>query len=60
MSEVGTEWKDELNAIECPDGVVEKELNECLEEVRNEDCANPFDTLGRIVACRESDLCNAM
>jgi hypothetical protein len=39
---------------------VEKELDECLEEIRNEDCGNPFDTLGRLAACRENDICKAM
>lgn len=57
--EVSDEWRDELNAYECPGGVVTKELSECLAEIRNEDCDAPFDTLGRIIACRESDICKA-
>ncbi|WP_438020407.1 DUF6184 family natural product biosynthesis lipoprotein [Sorangium sp. So ce315] len=56
---VRAEWRDELNVADCPGGVDAKELNECLEEIRNDDCGNPFDTLGRIVACRSSDLCKA-
>lgn len=58
VSEVSKEWRDDLNKYECPGGVEEDELSECLEEVRNEDCANPFDTLGRVVACRASDICS--
>ena len=51
--------RDELRAAECPGGVVQKELQECLAEIRNEDCNNPLDTLGRLAACRSSDLCKA-
>lgn len=58
MDEIATEWRDDLNAIECPGGIDRAELSECLEEIRNEDCGNPFDTLGRVVACRSSDLCS--
>jgi hypothetical protein len=59
MRRVRADWKDELNARECPGGVVQDELNECLTEIRNEDCGNPFDTLGRLAACRSSDICKA-
>jgi len=57
MSEVKKEFSDDINAEECPAGVDGKELSECLTEARNEDCANPFDTIGRVAACRTSDLC---
>jgi hypothetical protein len=56
-SEVMKDFHDDLNAEECPAGVDAKELNECLTEARNEDCGNPFDTIGRVVACRTSDIC---
>lgn len=51
--------RDDLRASECPGGVVQKELQECLAEIQNEDCNNPLDTLGRLAACRSSDLCKA-
>jgi hypothetical protein len=54
------EWAEEVNKYECPGGVVQKELNECLESIKREDCASPFDTLGRVVACRSGDICKAM
>lgn len=60
MSEIRETWKDELNTRECRGGIVQKELQECLEEVRNEDCNNPFDTLNRVLACREGDICKAL
>jgi len=54
---VGADMKDDLNASECPAGIDEKELNECLESIRGENCNNPIDTIGRLAACRTSDLC---
>lgn len=57
MTEVKKEFSDDINADECPAGVDSKELSECLTEARNEDCANPFDTIGRVAACRTSDIC---
>lgn len=56
---IKADWRDELNAFECPGGIDERELEECMEEIRNEDCASPVDTLGRIVACRSGDICRA-
>lgn len=58
VQKTSADWRDDLNAYECPEGVVDKELSECLEEVRNEDCENPFDKLGSVVACRAGDICN--
>ncbi len=59
-TKIGAEWKDELNAYECPGGIDGEELAECLEEIKNEDCNAPFDTLGRVVACRSSDICKVL
>ncbi len=57
IREVRTSHADDVNRSECPAGVDQRELAECMEEVRNEDCGNPLDTVGRLVACRSSDLC---
>lgn len=51
------DMRDDLNAKDCPSGIDQKELNECLEEIKNENCNNPIDMIGRLAACRESDLC---
>jgi hypothetical protein len=59
-AEVREKWKGELDTRECKGGIVKKELDECLEEVRNENCNNPFDTLSRVIACREGDICKAI
>jgi hypothetical protein len=50
---------DDLNAEECKGGVDKKELGECLEAIRSEDCNSPLDTIGRLAACRTSDMCRA-
>lgn len=52
--------QSELNAWDCQGGVDTKELEECLTEIRNEDCGNPLDTIGRLAACRSSDMCKAL
>jgi hypothetical protein len=54
-----TKNRDELKASECPGGIVQKELQECLGEIQNENCNNPLDTIGRLAACRSSDLCKS-
>ena len=59
-SEIRTEWKDDLSAMECGGGIVQEELDECLEEIRNENCANPFHTLRRLGACRSNDICKEL
>jgi hypothetical protein len=54
---VQNDWKEDLNARECPGGVDQTELSECLSEIRNEDCNSPFDTLGRLAACTVAEIC---
>jgi hypothetical protein len=54
---VSREYADDLSAEECPAGVDGNELAECVEESRNADCANPIDVIGRVAACRPSQLC---
>jgi hypothetical protein len=56
-SKIQDDWRGELNAYECPGGVDAKELAECVREIENENCKNPFDTLERVIACRSSDIC---
>lgn len=54
---IRSEWAQDLNAYDCPKGVVENELNECLTAIRDEDCNSPFDTLGRVSACTAGQIC---
>lgn len=57
VTQVKKDFADGLNADDCPAGVDQKELEECLTDARKEDCNNPFDTIGRVAACRTSDIC---
>ena len=54
---IRNDWKDDLNARECPGGINRAQLDECLTKIRTEDCGNPFETLSRIVECRVGQIC---
>jgi hypothetical protein len=56
-AEIGNAWREDLNDRECSRGVNQSQLDECLTEVRNEECGNPFDSLGRIAACTQAQIC---
>lgn len=56
-AKIRSDMKDDLNAKDCPYGVDQKELNECLESIRKEECNNPIDSISRLAACRTSDMC---
>ena len=46
-----------LRAESCPNGIDGTNLTTCLQDIRNERCGNPLDTLGRLTACRTGRLC---
>lgn len=39
-------------------GIDERRLNECIKDIRNEACDNPFDSIERAAACRRGELCS--
>jgi hypothetical protein len=51
------DMRDDLNAKDCPHGIDQKELDECLTDIKKEDCNNPIDTISRLAACRTGDMC---
>jgi hypothetical protein len=57
LARIQNDWKEDLNARQCPGGINQHELNECLEQVRAESCSNPFDTLARITECTSGQIC---
>ena len=57
LTRIRNDWKDELNARECPGGVNQKQLDECIKSIRDEACANPFDTLARLTECTSGQIC---
>ena len=57
LATIQNDWKDDLSARECKNGVSQSKLDECLAKIRAEDCGNPFDTLARISACTAGQIC---
>jgi hypothetical protein len=57
MQKIRADMRDDLKKSECPRGIDGKELEECLTEIRDENCNNPIDAISRLAACRTSDLC---
>lgn len=57
LARIQNDWKEDLNARACPGGINQQELDECLTQVREEACANPFDTLARITECTSRQIC---
>jgi hypothetical protein len=55
--QIRTDWANDLNTYECPNGVVEQQLEECLAAIRAEDCNSPFDTLSRVGECQSPQIC---
>ena len=58
LERVRADWSEELNARECPAGVRERELDECIEDIRGEDCGSPFDSLQRMLSCGTAEICS--
>ena len=58
LTRIRADWKDDLNARECPGGVKRAELDECLNKIRAEDCGSPFDTLARVTECTAGQICS--
>lgn len=55
--QIRSDWANDLNAYDCPAGVVDSELEECLTAIRAEDCNSPFDTLSRVSQCMAAQIC---
>ena len=51
------DWRGDLDARSCPAGVNRAQLDECLNEIRAEECSSPFDTLERVAACTAGQIC---
>jgi hypothetical protein len=57
LTRIQTDWREDLNSRECPGGINQKELDECLGRIRAEACENPFDALARITECTAAQIC---
>jgi hypothetical protein len=57
VTEMQRDKRDDLNSDVCPGGVHQKELSDCLQAIRDENCNHPLDSLTRLNACRAGNLC---
>jgi hypothetical protein len=57
LEAVKAEWQLELSARECPKGVDDDDLAECVAQVRDQDCGSPASSLERLSECTVSDIC---
>jgi hypothetical protein len=57
IAQMERDKRDDLNSDVCTGGVRQKELADCLQAIRGEDCGNPLDSLTRLTACRAGNLC---
>lgn len=48
---------DDLNTDDCPKGVDQPKLSNCLAKIRSENCENVLDALSRFDACRTGTIC---
>jgi hypothetical protein len=55
---VREDWREELDARACPQGIDDGQLDECINAVRAEECSSPFDTLERVTECTQSQICS--
>jgi hypothetical protein len=42
---------------DCRQGVDQEDLRECINEVSNQDCSGPIDSIERSINCNMDDLC---
>ncbi|HMJ13995.1 MAG TPA: DUF6184 family natural product biosynthesis lipoprotein [Polyangiaceae bacterium] len=49
--------RDDFDAEECPGGIDRAELDQCLKQIRSEDCGHVLDKLERVAECRSGALC---
>lgn len=57
LARIRANWKDDLSTRECPGGVNQTQLDQCLSKIKAEECSSPFDTLSRISECTASQIC---
>jgi hypothetical protein len=49
--------RSQLEARQCPAGVEQVELDECVEEVRDQDCTSTTGSIELVAECSTSELC---
>jgi hypothetical protein len=57
VNQIGHDARADLRAEECPGGISEPDLNDCLADVRSEKCDGAMGAISRLAACRKGKLC---
>ena len=57
LTRIRNDWKEDLNARECPGGINQHQLDQCLTKIKTEDCGSPFDTLSSLTECTAGQIC---
>lgn len=47
----------DLRPDECPRGIAQEKLSNCLQEIKNEKCGNVIDKISKLATCRTGSLC---
>ena len=55
--ELGHDLQADLRPNECPRGIRQEKLSNCLQEIQNEKCGNAIDKISRLTTCRTGSLC---
>lgn len=51
------DFEESLKPTECPGGIREHRLSNCVQELRNERCGDIADKISRLATCRSGSLC---
>jgi hypothetical protein len=57
VEQIRSDNMNSLTNANCPYGIDSAKLQTCLADIRGEACNAPFDTIGRLAACRQGALC---
>lgn len=55
--EVSQGLRSSVRTDECPDGIQEAKVDQCLKELKNETCGNVLEQVSRLTTCRTGMLC---
>jgi hypothetical protein len=55
--EVAHDLESDLRPGECPRGIRQEKLSNCIQEIQNEKCGNLADKISRLATCRTGSLC---
>jgi hypothetical protein len=57
MDQIRGDLGNDLNTYNCPRGIDEGAVDQCMGAIRAEDCGHPLDTLSRVEKCRTGAMC---